>query len=90
MARDTAVKVVGPALKQAERYTRSLRREAVKSAGQLAIRVKEDFAPKAASGVASLFSKAKRGLSEAIGGARNRGQTEEEKAREEDPQHEPL
>lgn len=76
MACDTAVRVVVPAFAQAERYTRGLRREAAKSAGQLATRIKEEFGPRTLRGIAAAFSKAKKSVSEAITYARGAGKKE--------------
>ena len=74
VASDTAVRFVGPALRQAERYTRGLRREARHAAGRAALRLKDDVGPWVARGVAAGFGKAKRRLGEAVEKRRGRGE----------------
>ncbi|CAN0054689.1 unnamed protein product, partial [Laminaria digitata] len=66
VASDTAVRFVGPALRQAERFTRGLRREAKNAAGRAAMRLKDDVGPWVARGIAAGFGKAKRRLGEAV------------------------
>ena len=81
VASDTAVRFVAPALRQAERYTRGLRREAGHAAGRAALRLKNDVGPWIARGIASGFGKAKRRLGEAVEKRRGRvegGEGEEE------------
>lgn len=60
-----AVKVVVPVAEQAERYTRVVRRAAMKSAKQLVVHVKRVM-PKVARGLGHVVSKTREGVSEAF------------------------
>lgn len=73
---DTASRFVAPALRQAERHTRGLRRGAGKAAGRAALALKDDVLPKVAKGAKAAASKAKRRLGDALE-ARRKGDDEE-------------
>lgn len=73
---DTASRFVAPALRQAERHTRGLRRGAGKAAGRAALVLKDDVLPRVARGAKVAASKAKRRLGDALE-ARRKGDGEE-------------
>lgn len=62
----TAKRVVVPVASQAERYTRGLRREAARSAGKLAVHLRDEVCPRVARGLAGALGKAKRSLVETV------------------------
>lgn len=78
----TASRFVAPALGQAERYTRGLRRGAGKAAAKGALALKEDILPRVAKGAKAAASKAKGRLAEALE-ARRKGKGVEAEGGEE-------
>lgn len=76
LAYDTAVNVVVPVAKQAERYTRGLRRGAVSSTGKLFMHMKEEVCPKVAREFGRTLANARRSLSDTV--RRVRGNEEDE------------
>lgn len=67
---DTASRFVTPALRQAERYTRGLRRGAGKAAGKAALALKDNVLPSVGRGAKAAASKAKRRVGDAIAARR--------------------
>ena len=63
---DTAVRFVFPAMKQAERFTRGLRRGATAVAGKVALRLRDDVCPRVARGITATLGKVKRRVSQAV------------------------
>eukprot|EP00752_Nemacystus_decipiens_P009140 g8163.t1 len=74
---DTASRFVAPALRQAERHTRGLRRGAGRAAWKGVLALKDDVLPRVAKGAKSAASEAKRRLGDALE-ARRKGDGEEE------------
>eukprot|EP00903_Cladosiphon_okamuranus_P013540 g12612.t1 len=70
---ETASRFVAPALLQAERHTRGLRRGAGKAAGRAALALKDDVLPRVARGAKAAASKAKRRLGEVLKARRKGG-----------------
>ncbi|CAN0423239.1 unnamed protein product, partial [Hapterophycus canaliculatus] len=69
---DTATRFVGPGLRQAERYTRGLRRGAGKTAGKAALVLKDEVLPRAGRELKAAASRVKRRVEDAIAARKDR------------------
>lgn len=83
---DTAVRFVVPAIEQAERYTRGLRRGIKAAAGKVALRLRDEVCPRVGRNVIAALGGMKRRLVEALS-KRGGGGTEEEDEAEGGQQH---